>query len=124
MGTPGGAVVKNLPTNAGDAEDVVWNPGLGRSPGVVNGNPLQCSCLENPMDRGARQVTVNGVIKSQRCSFLLIKLSLILFICLYLLDLHVFIYYVYFFIQVISHIYNDCQKVLACPYMQSSQISF
>ena len=81
MGTPGGAVVKNLPTNAGDAEDVDLNPGSGRSPEVVNDNPLQCSCLENPIDRCSRQVTVDGVIKSQRCSFLLIKLNFILFIC-------------------------------------------
>ena len=99
MATPGGTVVKNLPTNAGDSEDVDWNPGSGRYPGVVNGNPLQCSCLENPVDRGARQVTVSGVIKSQRCSFLLIKLNLTLFICLYLLGLHVFIYYVYFLLK-------------------------
>ena len=65
MGTPGGAVVKNLPTNAGDAEDVDWNPGLGRSPGVVNGNPLQCSCLENSMERGASWAAVHEVMKNQ-----------------------------------------------------------
>ena len=41
-------VVKNLPANAGDIRDVGLLPGLGRSPGVGNGNPLQCSCLENP----------------------------------------------------------------------------
>jgi len=43
-------VAKNLPGNAGDAGSI---PGLGRSPGEGNGNPLQYSCLENPMDRGA-----------------------------------------------------------------------
>ena len=53
MAIPGGTVVKNLPTNAGDSEDVDWNPGSGRYPGVVNGNPLQYSCLENAMDRGS-----------------------------------------------------------------------
>ena len=47
---PGGSVVKNLPANAGDVNSV---PGLGRSSGEGNGNPLQYSCLENPMDRGA-----------------------------------------------------------------------
>ena len=47
---PGGSEVKNLPANAGDPGSV---PGLGRSPGEGNGNPLQYSCLENPMDRGA-----------------------------------------------------------------------
>ena len=44
--------VKNLPANAGDIRDVGSVPGSGRSPGEGNGNPLQCSCLENPMDRG------------------------------------------------------------------------
>ena len=45
-------MVKNLPANAGAARDVGLIPGLGRSPGAGNGNPLQYSCLENPMDRG------------------------------------------------------------------------
>ena len=48
-GFPDGAVVKNLPANAGDAGSI---PGSGRSPGKGDGNPLQYSCLENPMDRG------------------------------------------------------------------------
>ena len=50
---PDGSVVKNLPANAGDAEDLGLIPGLRRSPGGGNGNSLQYSCLENPMDRGA-----------------------------------------------------------------------
>ena len=50
--------VKNLPANAGDTGDVVLIPGLGRSPGGGNGNPVQYSCLKNPMDRGAWQTTV------------------------------------------------------------------
>jgi len=50
---PGGAAVKNPPANAGDARDVGSISGLGRSPGIGNGNPLQYSCLENSMDRGA-----------------------------------------------------------------------
>jgi len=61
---PGGSVVKNLPAKAGDTEDVGSIPGLGRSPGAGNGNPLQYSCLENPMDRGAWQAIVHGVAKS------------------------------------------------------------
>ena len=52
-GFPDISVVKNLPANAGDARDVGSIPGLGRSPGGGNGNPLQYSCLENPTDRGA-----------------------------------------------------------------------
>ena len=50
VGFPGGSAVKNLPANAEDAGSI---PGLGRSPGEGNGNPLQYSCLENPTDRGA-----------------------------------------------------------------------
>ena len=53
-------VVKNLLANAGDVRDVGSVPGLGRCPGVGNGNPLQYSCLENPMDRGAWEATVQG----------------------------------------------------------------
>ena len=56
--------VKNLPANAGDIRDVGLTPGLGRSPGGGHGNPLQYSCLENPMDRGAWRATVHGVIES------------------------------------------------------------
>ena len=48
MDFPGGSVVKNLPTNAGDPKDMASIPGSGRSPGVGNGNPLQYSCLKNP----------------------------------------------------------------------------
>ena len=58
-------VAKNLPANAGDAEDMGLVPGSGRFPGGGHGNPLQYSCLENPMDRGAWQATVHGVTKSQ-----------------------------------------------------------
>ena len=54
-GFPGGSVVKNLPANAGDVGSI---PGLGRSPGEGNGSPLQYSCLENPIDRGAWRATV------------------------------------------------------------------
>ena len=58
-------LVKNLPANARDARDLGLIPVLGRSPGTGNGNPLQYSCLGNPMDRGAWQATVHGVAKSQ-----------------------------------------------------------
>ena len=57
-------VVKNLPVNEGDARDTGSIPGLGRSPGKGNGNPVQYSCLENSMDRGAWQATVHGAAKS------------------------------------------------------------
>ena len=57
-------VVKSPPTNAGDLRDVGLIPGSGRSPGGAHGNPLQYSCLENPMGRGAWQATVHRVAKS------------------------------------------------------------
>ena len=58
-----GAVVKNQPANAGDAREVGSTHWLRRSPGEGNGNPLQYSCLENSMDRGAWWATVHGVTK-------------------------------------------------------------
>ena len=58
MGFPGGSEVKASACNAGDLGSI---PGLGRSPGEGNGNPLQYSCLENPMDGGAWWATVHGV---------------------------------------------------------------
>ena len=57
--------VKNPPANAGDTGDTGLIPGSGRSPGGENGSPLQCSCLENPMDRGAWRATVQGVAQSR-----------------------------------------------------------
>ena len=60
MGFTGCLAVKNLPTNVGDLGSI---PGLGRSPGEGNGNPLQYSCLGSPMDRGAWWAPVHGVSK-------------------------------------------------------------
>ena len=57
-------MVKNLPADAGDAGDMGLISGLERSPGGGNGNPLQYSCLENPIDREAWQATVHMVAKS------------------------------------------------------------
>ena len=84
-------MVKNPPVNAGDIRDTGSIPGLGRSPGEGNDNPLQYSCLENPMDRGAWRATVHGVSKSwtqlkqlrthvenriqQTCSFMIVTVS-------------------------------------------------
>ena len=61
MGFPSDSVVKNLPANAGDLDSI---PGLGRYPGEGNGNPIQYSCLRNPMDRGAWWATVHGVARA------------------------------------------------------------
>ena len=63
LGFPG-TVVKNVLANEGDAGDTGSIPGSGRSPGRGNGHPLQYSCLENSMDRGAWRGTVLGVAKS------------------------------------------------------------
>ena len=62
LGFPGGTVVKKKkpPATAGDPRDAGLISGPGKSPGGGNGNPLQYSCLENPMDRGAWQATVHG----------------------------------------------------------------
>ena len=65
LGFPGGAVVKNPIANAGDSRDKGSIPGSGKSPGEGHGNPVQYSCLGNPMDRGAWWATVYGVAKSQ-----------------------------------------------------------
>ena len=63
LGFPGGSAVKRIcpQCSAGDVHIV---PGLGKSPGEENGNPLQYYCLGNPMDRGAWQATVHGVTKN------------------------------------------------------------
>ena len=63
-GLLGGAVVKNTPSDVGDVRDAGSIPGSRRCPGEGNGNPLQHSCLDNPMDRGAWQATVHGVTRS------------------------------------------------------------
>ena len=60
-GFSGGSVVKNLPANAGDSGSI---PGQGRSPGERNGNLLQYSCLENPIDREMWLATAHGIAKS------------------------------------------------------------
>ena len=57
-------VVKNPPADAGDAREAGLIPGSGRSPGERNGNPLQYSCLENPMDGGAWRATAHGLTES------------------------------------------------------------
>ena len=61
-GFPGGSVVKNPPANVGDAGSILVS---GRSPGEGNGNPLEYSCLRNPMERGAWWAAVHGVAKSR-----------------------------------------------------------
>ena len=63
-GFPGGTVVKNPPANSGDIRDKGSISGSGRSPRGGHGNPLQYSCLENPMDRGVWRATVHKVAKS------------------------------------------------------------
>jgi len=62
MGFPGGSMIKNPPANAGNTGSI---PGSGGSPGEGNSNPLQYSCLGNPVDRGPRQATVCEIAKSQ-----------------------------------------------------------
>ena len=83
---PGVSDGKASAYTAGDLGSI---PGLGRSPGEENGNPLQCSGLENPMDRGAWQATVHGVAKSQTQLSLTSLLHLLyfhIFTCLLILS--------------------------------------
>ena len=61
-----GLVVSNLPAKAEDTREVGLIPGSGRSPGGSHGHPLQCSCLENPMDRGAWWAAVRRVADSSK----------------------------------------------------------
>ena len=63
VGFPGGSVVKNPPASARATGATSLNPGLGKSLGEGNSNPLQYSCLENPMDRGTWKATVHGVTR-------------------------------------------------------------
>ena len=76
-GFPGSAVVKNPPANAGDTGLI---PESGRSPGEENGNPLQYSCLENPMDQEAWWATVHGVAKSWTHRVTIYSLDVLLFL--------------------------------------------
>ena len=77
-------VVKNLPANARDLRAAGSIPKSGRSPGGQHGNPLQYSCLENPMDRGAWQATVHSVTKSQtQLKWLSMHVHAYLYICIY-----------------------------------------
>ena len=64
LGFPGSASGKNPPANAGDARDLGLTPGSGKPPGGGHGNPLQSSCLESPVDRGAWRAAVHGVTES------------------------------------------------------------
>ena len=84
MGLPRWHSGKNPPANAGDARDVGSTPGSGRSPGREHGNPLQYSCLENSMDRGDWQATVQGVPKNQteKSSYVYAMYAKLLQLCL------------------------------------------
>ena len=83
MGFPGASVVKNPPVNARDARNVGSIIGYGRYPGEENGNPLQYSCLENLMDRGAWQATVPRVAKIQTQLKQLSMLHIYVYVSLY-----------------------------------------
>ena len=83
MAFPGASVVKNPPVNARDARDVGSIFGSGRYPGEENGNPLQYSCLENLMDRGAWQATVPRVAKSRTGLKQLSMLHIYVYVSLY-----------------------------------------
>ena len=64
LGFPGGSALKNPPGDIGDTRNGISSPGSGRCPGERNGNPLQYSCPENSIDRGAWWATVHGITKN------------------------------------------------------------
>ena len=91
MGFPGGSGSKESACSVGDPDSI---PGLGKSHGEGNGNPLQYSCLENPMDRGAWQTIAHGVAKSWTC------LNEYVHLCPYFLNNHFvinFFVFMYFY---------------------------
>jgi len=71
-------IAKNLPAKAGDVRDSGLIPGSGRVLGGGNGNPLQYSCLKNPVDKGALQATVHGAMKSQTGQRLGVSLNILI----------------------------------------------
>ena len=75
MGLPDGTVVKNPLANAGDSRDVSLISGSGRSAGEGNGYLLQCSCLENSLDRGTWRATVHEVTKTEQLTFSLFHMA-------------------------------------------------
>ena len=108
-------VVKNPPANAGDVREVGLILGSGRSPGGGHGNPLQYSCLENPMDRGAWQATVHRVAKSQTWLKWLSTHACITIICLsyyrYLTEYEVVSHFGYIWIFLMA---NYIEYLLIC----------
>ena len=80
---PGDSQVKNPPANAGDAGDAGLIPGLGRSPGGGNENPLQYSCQDNPMDRGVWWATVYRVEELHRTEQLSVHTCIVNIYCIF-----------------------------------------
>ena len=78
MGFPGGSVLKNLPANVGDARNAGLIPGSGKAPGGGHGNPLQYSCLGNPVYRGAWQATVHGTEHTHTKAIIVLASSAVL----------------------------------------------
>ena len=117
-------MVKNLLANAGDAASI---PGSGRSPGEGDGNPLQYSCLENPMDRGAWWATVPGIAKTWKdltmhahTLFNTLQSDLILVLLLEELSAHYFPEYSFFspiFLESYVHSISVCVCVCVCVYV-------
>ena len=77
MGFSGSLMVKNPPAMPESQEMQVEIPGSRRSPGEGNGNPLQYSCLENPLDRGARWVIVHGVVEPDTTDDMMERFTLV-----------------------------------------------
>ena len=104
-------IVKNPPTNTGDARDLGVSPGSGRPPREGNGSPLQYSCLENPMDRGAWRAIyiyiciVHGVAKSQTrlsdfhsLTHIYIHIYILIYVCTYVYIYYICMYYIHIYV--------------------------
>ena len=111
-------VAKNPPANAGDIRDADLIPGSGRSPGGGHGNPLQCSCLENPMDRGAWRAAVHGVTQNRTHMHNWTHMNIHTYRCFYTFSVH-------WLFSVSIHLKeNDCLRYLTqgCLWFQNWQI--
>ena len=103
-------MIKNLPTNAGDTGDPVSIPGSGRSPGGGNGNPLQYSCLGNPMDRGAWRATVYGVTESDTTEHPYRHMNINTYVLIHSHIYHYWIPYHWALIKIFSPIINKLKN--------------
>ena len=123
-----GVVVKNLPARVGTARDMGLIPGVGRSPGGGNGYPLQYSCLEDSMDRRARQATVQATTKQLRTlniySYKHVNICVCAYIHMYVyIYIYIYNFYMYICMCICMYIYKffSCLKGCQFKYLPECQ---